>query len=281
MPIRLGVKPGQPGRVGRDCGGRRGVRSPGRVVDGLVFERNGLQGPIFFSPRFSGVWSEVTSVQGVIERTVSGMGYDLVDVEQAAGGLLRVFIDVAGERAERGETIRVEDCEQVSHQLSHVLTVEDVNYARLEVSSPGVDRPLKKQADFERFEGAEVAVRLRQPLKGRRNFEGVLVRDDETPPRWALELPPPAARSRTGKPGGKADAGKGGKGRQPAGKAGKTGKTGKVVEGASDASLGPSRDSDPASGDLHGESQVGEVVTRLSFTLEEIERARLVPKLKF
>jgi ribosome maturation factor RimP len=217
--------------------------------------------PIFFSLRFPGGLSEVSPVQSVIERTVCGMGYDLVDVEQAGGGLLRVYIDVAGERAQRGETIRVEDCEQVSHQLSHVLTVEDVDYARLEVSSPGVDRPLKKPADFERFEGVEVSVRLRQPLKGRRNFEGVLVREGDDA-HWALELSPPAPKKdRAGKPA-------------KAGQAGKVGK-GQAVKGLA------TKDSEPDPGAPQGDPEAGEVVTRLSFTLDEIERARLVPKLKF
>jgi ribosome maturation factor RimP len=222
----------------------------------------------------------VTPVQAVIERTVSGMGYDLVDVEQAGGGLLRVYIDVAGERAERGETVRVEDCEQVSHQLSHVLTVEDVDYARLEVSSPGVDRPLKKPADFARFEGAEVTVRLRQPLKGRKNFAGVLVRDEEgsAATRWALELTPAPQETKGQKVLNDQKAKKGRKAAPGSkGAAGKTGNAG-AVPGAVGA---PLKDSEPATGSPQGDPEAGEVVTRLTFTLDEIERARLVPKLKF
>jgi ribosome maturation factor RimP len=211
----------------------------------------------------------VSPVQSVIERTVCGMGYDLVDVEQAGGGLLRVYIDVAGERAGRGDTIRVEDCEQVSHQLSHVLTVEDVDYARLEVSSPGVDRPLKKLADFERFEGAEVSVRLRQPLKGRRNFSGVLVRDDDAG-RWALELSPPAQKDKAAKAGKVGTVGK----TEKAAKGGKAAK-GQAVTGVA------TKDSEPVPVTPQEDPEAGEVVTRLSFTLDEIERARLVPTLKF
>jgi ribosome maturation factor RimP len=222
----------------------------------------------------------VTPVQAVIERTVAGMGYDLVDVELAGRGLLRVLIDVAPDRAERGEFIRVEDCERVSHQLNHVLAVESVDYARLEVSSPGVDRPLKKAADFERFEGAEVVVRLRQPLKGRRNFEGVLVRDESGDGRWGLDLAPPAppARKGPGAKGGKATKAAG------AGKAGKVGKVGKVGK-AAPVSASQARSEggieEPASDEPQGDSGAGDVVTRLTFTLDEIERARLVPKLKF
>ena len=112
-------------------------------------------------------------LQDVIEKTVTGMGYELVDVEQAARGLLRVYIDVAAENG----NITVDDCEKVSHQLSHVLTVENVNYERLEISSPGLDRPLKKLADYARFAGQEAVVKLRLPMAGaanRKSFQGIL-----------------------------------------------------------------------------------------------------------
>ena len=115
-------------------------------------------------------------LQDVIEKTVTGMGYELIDVEQAARGLLRVYIDVAAESAGDGN-ITVEDCEKVSHQLSHVLTVENVNYERLEISSPGLDRPLKKLADYARFAGQEAVVKLRLPMAGaanRKSFQGIL-----------------------------------------------------------------------------------------------------------
>jgi ribosome maturation factor RimP len=221
----------------------------------------GLQAHFFFPPAF-GVSTDVTPVQAVIERTVAGMGYELVDVEIAGAGLLRVFIDVQGERAERGEPVRVEDCEQVSHQLSHVLTVENIDYARLEVSSPGLDRPLKKPADFERFVGEEVAVRLRQPLKGRRNFDGVLVKDDSDPARWGLEL----TERREAPPRGR------GKGQKKS--AAKPAATGR---GTAKGAGTPAVDAVPEPA-VAGE---GGTVTRLTFTLDEIERARLVPKLKF
>jgi ribosome maturation factor RimP len=112
----------------------------------------------------------------LIEKTVVGMGYDLVDFEQAGRGLLRVFIDFTEEEADRG-FITVDDCEKVTHQLLHVLTVENANYERLEVSSPGLDRPLKKLADYRRFAGQEALVKLRMPMPGaanRKSFEGVL-----------------------------------------------------------------------------------------------------------
>lgn len=204
-------------------------------------------------------------VHAVIERTVSGLGYELVEAEFAGRGLLRVCIDLpASAYAEPRDpalpplSVRIEDCEKVSHQLSHVLTVENIDYARLEVSSPGLDRPLKRPSDWERFEGLEVALRLREPLSGRRNFEGLLVREESAPGepvRWALELPDPKAAAAAKKPGGKPAKGKAGK--APA-------KSTKVA---------------PAAGPEGAEG--GETVRRLSFTLDEIERARLVPKVKF
>lgn len=112
----------------------------------------------------------------LIEKTVVGMGYDLVEFERAAHGLLRVYIDFRSEDADRGN-ITVDDCEKVSHQLSHLLTVENVNYERLEISSPGLDRPLKKHADYVRFAGCEAVVKLRMPMPGaanRKSFQGIL-----------------------------------------------------------------------------------------------------------
>ncbi|MES2832770.1 MAG: ribosome maturation factor RimP [Pseudomonadota bacterium] len=112
----------------------------------------------------------------IIEKTVQGQGYELVDFELAARGLVRVYIDFIPEEAERG-FITVEDCEKVTHQLLHVLTVENAAYERLEVSSPGLDRPLKKIADYHRFAGQEALVKLRLPMPGaanRKSFQGVL-----------------------------------------------------------------------------------------------------------
>lgn len=112
----------------------------------------------------------------LIEKTVVGLGYELVDVEQAARGLLRVYIDLAVSQADQ-DNVRVEDCEKVSHQLTHVFTVENVNYERLEVSSPGLDRPLKKISDYVRFAGQEALVKLRMPMPGaanRKSFQGIL-----------------------------------------------------------------------------------------------------------
>jgi ribosome maturation factor RimP len=118
----------------------------------------------------------------VVERTVSGLGYELVETQFALGGrLLRVFIDRPAERtapaAPSGPTqsgISVEDCERVSRQLARVLPVEGVDYDRLEVSSPGLDRVLRTPAHFQRFKGARAVLRLRVPVGNRRRFTGVL-----------------------------------------------------------------------------------------------------------
>ncbi len=114
-------------------------------------------------------------LQGLIEKTVTGLGYELVDFERTGGGLLRIYIDVlpSAEQA----SISVADCEKVTHQLLHVFTVEDVAYERLEVSSPGLDRPLKKLADYVRFSGNEATVKLRMPMasmSNRKSFQGTL-----------------------------------------------------------------------------------------------------------
>ena len=103
-----------------------------------------------------------------VERTVVGMGYQLVDVERLGAGLLRVSLD-----AEQG--VGLEDCERVSRQLSHLFAVEQVDYQRLEVSSPGLDRRLKTAEDFARFAGKEVNIQLYAPLAaaaGRKRLHG-------------------------------------------------------------------------------------------------------------
>jgi ribosome maturation factor RimP len=111
----------------------------------------------------------------LIETTVGGLGYELVEFETSPRArLLRVFIDrPEGAQTEKGG-ISVEDCAAVSHQLSRVFMVENVDYDRLEVSSPGLDRPLVKAADYRRFAGQDVQIKLRVPLGNQRNFSGVL-----------------------------------------------------------------------------------------------------------
>ncbi|WP_035384405.1 ribosome maturation factor RimP [Ferriphaselus sp. R-1] len=109
----------------------------------------------------------MADVAKLVETTVVGLGYELVDFEVSGRGLMRVFLD-------KPEGIALEDCERVSHQLTRLFTVENVEFDRLEVSSPGLDRPLKKEADFVRFAGAKAQVKLRMPLSGRKNFVGIL-----------------------------------------------------------------------------------------------------------
>lgn len=129
-----------------------------------------------------------SAVQALIESTLAGLGYDLVDLEQSnRGRMLRVFIDHLGAQdvaepagAGRNDRITHDDCERASRQLQNVLAVEGIEYDRLEVSSPGLDRVLRKPADFRRFAGHRVELRLRVPREGRRKFTGLVgPADDE------------------------------------------------------------------------------------------------------
>ena len=104
----------------------------------------------------------------LLETTLEGLGYELVDFERSAKGkLVRVYIDKPG-------GIDVEDCARVSNHLSRVFAVENVAYDRLEISSPGLDRSLKKEQDFVRFAGYKARIKVRVPIEGQRNFVGVL-----------------------------------------------------------------------------------------------------------
>ena len=107
-----------------------------------------------------------------IDTAVCGLGYELVGVERAPRGLLRVTIDHPASPVVR--FITVDDCEKVTRQLQHVLEVEGVAYERLEVSSPGLDRPLRKAADYARFAGEEAKLTLREPIDNTRKLKGIL-----------------------------------------------------------------------------------------------------------
>ena len=111
----------------------------------------------------------MSDLYGLIDKTVTQLGYELVDLEVSnRGKLLRLFID-------KPEGITIDDCVLVSNQLGNVLAVEnDIDYDRLEVSSPGLDRVLKKEADFMKFVDAKASIKLRMPMEGRKNFVGVL-----------------------------------------------------------------------------------------------------------
>jgi len=130
------------------------------------------------------------ALQEIVEQTVSGLGYDLVEIERSAGGLLRITIDLPWEKPAEGATaveqfVNVEDCEKVTRQLQFALEVDGVEYRRLEVSSPGIDRPLRHAADFERFVGQVIDITLKAPMgaaangqvsANRKKFRGTLER---------------------------------------------------------------------------------------------------------
>jgi ribosome maturation factor RimP len=135
----------------------------------------------------------LVALKDIVEQTVAGLGYDLVEIDRSAGGLLRITIDlpwsppVAGalHAATEDQFVTVEDCEKVTRQLQYALEVDEVDYKRLEVSSPGIDRPLRHDQDFERFVGHVVDVTLKMPLGSaaagqvsptRKKFRGVLER---------------------------------------------------------------------------------------------------------
>lgn len=112
----------------------------------------------------------------LIETVVTGLGYELVEFETSPRArLLRVFIDRSEGATEEKSGIGVEDCAAVSNQLTRVFLVENIDYDRLEVSSPGMDRALTKPSDFRRFSGQDVQLKLRIPLGKQRNFNGTLI----------------------------------------------------------------------------------------------------------
>jgi ribosome maturation factor RimP len=112
-----------------------------------------------------------SAVRELIEPTIRGLGYELVDVQRAAHGLLRVTVDTESPAG----GIRLDDCERISRQLTQLMAVEQVDYERLEVSSPGLDRPLIAARDFVRFAGLPVQLQLKEALQGRRRFQGRLL----------------------------------------------------------------------------------------------------------
>jgi ribosome maturation factor RimP len=131
-----------------------------------------------------------TGYQTVIEQTVKGLGLDLVEVQRSAGGLLRVTIELPHVPGEPEQYVQVDDCERVTRQLQYVLEVEGVDYSRLEVSSPGIDRLLRHELDLARFAGEVIDITLKSPIGqagqqaeqgitvSRRKFRGVLEKQD-------------------------------------------------------------------------------------------------------
>ncbi|TFZ00875.1 ribosome maturation factor RimP [Ramlibacter henchirensis] len=126
------------------------------------------------------------ALQDIAQQTVTGLGYELVEIERSAGGLLRVTIDLPWKPGQEN-FVNVEDCEKVTRQLQYALEVEGIDYKRLEVSSPGLDRPLRSERDFERFAGEVVDITLKSPVgaagagqvaANRKKFRGQLGRGE-------------------------------------------------------------------------------------------------------
>ena len=114
------------------------------------------------------LWS-IMDLRALLETTLPGLGYEVVDLEIGnRGRMIRVFID-------KPEGITIDDCTEVSNHLSRVFAVENVDYDRLEVSSPGMDRPLNREQDYVRFTGHRARIKLRSPLDGRKIFSGAIV----------------------------------------------------------------------------------------------------------
>jgi ribosome maturation factor RimP len=116
-------------------------------------------------------------MQTIIEQTVKGLGLDLVEITRSAGGLLRVTIELPHAVGEAEQYVQVEDCERVTRQLQYVLEVEGVDYSRLEVSSPGIDRLLRHEVDLARFVGEIIDVTLKMPIgqAGQVSEQGIMV----------------------------------------------------------------------------------------------------------
>ena len=130
--------------------------------------------PIFFcfagcAGLRSGMRDTVAANLGeLLQRTLPPMGYELVDLESTGrGGLVRVFID-------KPEGVDVDDCARVSNHLTRLFAVENIDFDRLEVSSPGLDRPLTKLADYARFAGCEVQLTLTAPIDGAKRMKGIV-----------------------------------------------------------------------------------------------------------
>jgi len=128
------------------------------------------------------------ALQDIVEQTVRGLGYDMVEIERSAGGLLRITIDLpwtqpVADSVASEQYVTVEDCEKVTRQLQFALEVDAIEYKRLEVSSPGIDRPLRHAQDFERFAGCIIDITLKAPMgaaaggqvsANRKKFRGTL-----------------------------------------------------------------------------------------------------------
>ncbi len=132
------------------------------------------------------------SWQDAVKTSVTGFGYDLVEIERSAAGLLRITIDMPYVPGQPEQLVTVEDCEIVTKQLQFLFEVENVDYHRLEVGSPGIDRLLRHDADFERFAGEVIDVVLKEPIgvtdsgisANRKKFRGEL--EAVEPGKWQI-----------------------------------------------------------------------------------------------
>jgi ribosome maturation factor RimP len=159
-----------------------------------------------------GFFDMAANLNTTVSQTVTGLGYVLVEIERSAGGLLRVTIDHPWASGQEEVLVAVEDCERVTRQLQYVLEVENVDYKRLEVASPGIDRPLLNESDFERFSGEMVDLTLKVAIgadvaaqgagalsANRKKFRGLLGKSEAG--GWQIELENEAAKPL--KPGAK------------------------------------------------------------------------------
>ena len=130
--------------------------------------------PAFFIGRIERGMDQTTRIERLITPTIEAMGYDVVRVS-ISGGRLSARLQVMAERKDRAP-MHVDDCAEISRTISAVLDVDDPieSAYTLEVSSPGLDRPLTRPADFERFKGYEARIESTRPIEGRRKFKGRL-----------------------------------------------------------------------------------------------------------
>jgi len=189
------------------------------------------------------------STNETIEQTVTGLGYDLVEIERTTGGLLRVTIDMPYV-AQAEQFINAEDCEKVTRQLQFVLEVEGAAYSRLEVSSPGIDRPLRSEKDFERFAGELIDLTLKAPI-GVDAVVGTTISANQKKFRGTLERPADDAEAVAGDAAAK----------------------GWQIVWSDEPAVKP--------GQKVSKKRVPAPLQALGFTLDEIAQARLAPVVDF
>ncbi len=128
-----------------------------------------------------------THLWELFEPVINGMGFDLIEIEHFPNpkhGVLRLYIDKPEGSASENDAVKgvvIEDCSAVSRQISALIDVEDPISGKfnLEVSSPGLDRPLRRLQDFQRFTGSLVKLKTVMPMNGQRNFKGRLLEASE------------------------------------------------------------------------------------------------------